>query len=57
MTREGDDVRAAIAGSYTNSPYPLQYYFVLETVGQAVMHPGFNATLSNQPYFAVWKRG
>ena len=57
MTEFGDGMRAAIPGDYTNSPYPLQYYFVLRRAGQAWFHPGFNATLSNQPYFAVWKRG
>jgi hypothetical protein len=57
MTEVGDTMRAAIPGDYTQSPYPLQYYFVLRRDAQAWLHPGFNATLSNQPYFAVWKRG
>ena len=57
MAQEGDSFRAAIPGAYTGSPYPLQYYFVLQRGQQAAQYPGFNATLSNQPYFAVWKRG
>jgi hypothetical protein len=57
MLQQGDTMRAAIPGDYTRSPYPLQYYFVLRNQGQAWMAPGFNASLSNQPYFAVWKRG
>jgi hypothetical protein len=57
MDQSGDDRRSAIPGDYTRSPYPLQYYFVLERENQAWMYPGFNAALSNQPYFAVWKRG
>ncbi|HEY2008149.1 MAG TPA: hypothetical protein VGH23_04115 [Rhizomicrobium sp.] len=57
MSQEGDSFRAAIPGAYTNSPYPLQYYFVLTKGTQAALYPGFNNTLSNQPYFAVWKRG
>jgi hypothetical protein len=57
MSQEGDSLRAAIPGDYTRSPYPLQYYFALSRGGQAWMSPGFNASLSNQPYFAVWKRG
>jgi hypothetical protein len=57
MSQEGDSLRAAIPGDYTRSPYPLQYYFALLRGGQAWMSPGFNASLSNQPYFAVWKRG
>ena len=57
MSQEGDTFRAAIPAAYTSSPYPLQYYFVLEKGAQAALYPGFNATFSNQPYFAVWKRG
>ena len=57
MSQEGDSLRGAIPGSYTASPYPLQYYFVLKRSERAWLWPGFNATLSNQPYFAVWKRG
>ena len=57
MSQEGDTFRAAIPAAYTSSPYPLQYYFVLEKGAQAALYPGFNTTLSNQPYFAVWKRG
>lgn len=48
---------AAIPAQYTKSPYPLEYYFELEDgSGAAWMHPGFNNTLSNQPYFAINKR-
>jgi hypothetical protein len=57
MAQFGDSMRAAIPGDYTQSPYPLQYYFVLRRASQAWLYPGFNGTLSNQPYFAVWKRG
>ena len=44
---------ATIPGSYTHSPYPLQYYFELHTAEAATLHPVLNATLSNQPYFAL----
>jgi len=57
MLEQGDTMRAAIPGDYTRSPYPLQYYFVLRNQAQAWMAPGFNPSLSNQPYFAVWRRG
>jgi hypothetical protein len=56
MNQSGDDWRGVIPSDYTRSPFPLQYYFVLHNGAQASMHPGFNATLSNQPYYAVWKR-
>ncbi|HEX4286380.1 MAG TPA: hypothetical protein VHZ28_14905 [Terracidiphilus sp.] len=55
--RESGRYTAAIPAEYTQSDFPLQYYFVLEDgKGAAWMHPGFNQTLSNQPYFAIDKR-
>jgi hypothetical protein len=47
---------AAIPADYTDSPYPLQYYFELHTATAATLHPAFNPTLSNQPYYAVHNR-
>src|SRR5450631_4086334 len=49
--------RAAIPGDYTNSVYALQYYFELQRGTDAAwLYPAFNATLSNQPYYAISKR-
>jgi hypothetical protein len=49
--------RAAIPGDYTQSAYPLQYYFELQRgMDAAWLYPAFNATLSNQPYYAIAKR-
>jgi len=46
--------RAVIPAAYTQSLYPLQYYFELKTgPDQASLFPGFAANLSNQPYFVV----
>jgi hypothetical protein len=42
--------RAVIPAAYTQSPFPLQYYFELDS---SAVYPGFNETLSNQPYFVV----
>jgi hypothetical protein len=47
---------APIPAAYTDSPYPLQYYFELRTATSATLHPAFNPTLSNQPYYAIHKR-
>jgi len=47
---------AAIPAAYTASPYPLQYYFELRTATSATLHPPFNPTWSNQPYYAIHKR-
>ncbi|HYM10876.1 MAG TPA: hypothetical protein VEU62_09085, partial [Bryobacterales bacterium] len=46
--------RAAIPGDYTESPYPLEYFFELKDgSGAAWLYPGFEPDLSNQPYFVV----
>jgi hypothetical protein len=47
---------AAIPADYTNSLYPLQYYFELRTASAATLHPPFNSTWSNQPYYAIHQR-
>ena len=56
MQRSGAEFVAAIPADYTDSPFPLQYYFELSRVDAAWLYPAFNATLSNQPYYAVWQR-
>ena len=53
MQKTGNTCSAVLPSSYTRSPYPLQYYFELRTAEAATLHPVFNATLSNQPYFAL----
>lgn len=45
---------ATIPAEYTDSLFPLEYYFELREVSGSVgLHPGFAADLSNQPYFVV----
>ena len=57
MQSGSDGYTGAIPGEYTNSIYPLEYYFELRGgSGSAWLHPAFNSTLSNQPYYAVHKR-
>ncbi len=56
MHRSGDTHNAIIPDNYTDSPYPLQYYFELHTATSATLHPAFNPTLSNQPYYTVHLR-
>jgi hypothetical protein len=56
MDANGRSYKATIPADYTRSAFPLEYYFELRRERQAWMAPGFNATWSNQPYFAVWKR-
>jgi hypothetical protein len=57
MQRSHNGYGAAIPGNYTNSVYPLQYYFVLGRGSEAAwFFPAFNASLSNQPYYAIAER-
>lgn len=56
MQRKGDTFSAAIPDAYTQSPFPLQYYFELRTEHEAALYPPLNETLSNQPYFAIHHR-
>jgi hypothetical protein len=54
MQARDTSYRAVIPAAYTQSLYPLQYYFELKTgPDQASLFPGFAANLSNQPYFVV----
>ena len=56
MDRAEKSYKGTIPGDYTHSAFPLMYFFELKRGGDAWMYPGFNATLSNQPYFALWRR-
>ena len=53
MQKTGNAHRGFIPTSYTNSPYPLQYYFELQTTDATTLHPPFNSTFSNQPYYVI----
>lgn len=55
--QEGVTWRYTIPGAYTDSAYPILYYFELhDGEGNAWLYPGFEANLANQPYFVV-RRG
>ena len=57
MKIAGNRCIATIPAAYTNTMYPLQYYFELKDgPNTAWMYPGFNKDLTNQPYFVV-RRG
>jgi hypothetical protein len=54
MNRDGDTYVATIPSAYTDSPYPLQYYFELKLAAdRSCLHPGFPADLAGQPYYIV----
>ena len=54
MKSAGARFAAAIPAEYTNSPYPLEYYFeVRGSAEKAWLYPGFTAEGLGQPYFVV----
>lgn len=54
LAAQGNRFRQTIPGEYTDSAYPLMYFFELhDRNGQAWLAPGLTAELSNQPYFVV----
>ena len=54
MQGSGRTYRGRIPAGYTDSPYPLEYYFEISTQpGRPTLYPGFAADLNNQPYFVV----
>jgi hypothetical protein len=59
MVREGDAWRGIIPARYTDSVFPLQYYFelVLATPAAVVLWPGFDASWTNAPYWVVRQAG
>ncbi|HWC96587.1 MAG TPA: hypothetical protein VG456_07555 [Candidatus Sulfopaludibacter sp.] len=57
MESNGGRHKATVPGAYTDSAFPLQYYFELrDSPEKAWLYPGFTADLSNQPYLVV-RRG
>jgi hypothetical protein len=49
---------ATIPADYTDSPYPLQYYFEFWTaMNRGFLYPDLGPDLTNQPYFVVRYKG
>jgi hypothetical protein len=55
MSKAEGHFTATIPAAYTDSPYPLIYFFELyeRSAGNAWIVPGFDENLSNQPYYAL----
>jgi len=57
MTATGAAHHAEIPAAYTDSPYPLEYYFEVRPAGgRPWLYPGLDDAFSNQPYFVVRQR-
>jgi hypothetical protein len=54
MEKSDADHRAVIAAEYTDSPFPLQYYFQIRAdAGHAWLYPGLLPGWKGQPYFVA----
>jgi hypothetical protein len=54
MNSEGSTFRGMIPAPYTQSPFPLEYYFELRPAGaNPTFYPGFDELFANQPYFVL----
>jgi hypothetical protein len=54
MERNGSRYAATIPADYTNTVYPLQYYFEIKpSTGSPTIYPGLSKSLTQQPYFLL----
>ena len=53
MQERDREYRGVVPADYTQSPYPLLYYFEVHEPAGSAIYPGFCSDLSNQPYFVV----
>jgi len=53
MRQRYESIDATIDGSFTDSPFPLQYYFQWRTPDGVGIYPGFAENFRGQPYFVV----
>jgi hypothetical protein len=44
---------STIPAAYTDTPYPLQYYFSVFREDSAGLFPGLGAGLASQPYIVI----
>lgn len=57
MSFKNGTYTGTIPGAYTDSEFPLEYYFQLKpTQSKAFLYPGFSPALTNQPYFVIRRR-
>jgi len=57
MERESAAWRAEVPAEYTDSAYPLQYYFEARSGAGVTLWPGFKSDFLGQPYFVVQPQG
>ena len=53
MQQQDAAFRAQIPAEYTNSPFPLAYYFEIHTGDKSFIHPGFKENFLGMPYLLI----
>ena len=48
-----EDYKSVISKTFTQTNYPIQYYFEFTGMVYSSFSPGFNSYLSNQPYHLI----
>jgi hypothetical protein len=58
MKAEGKSCRGAIPGGFTDSAYPVMYFFeAVNDAGAGTFLPGINEVMDNQPYYVIREQG
>jgi len=54
MKTDGEKYAAVIPGHYTQTRYPLEYYFAIDMGQKGIaLYPGLDENLANMPYYVV----
>ncbi|MFC1762805.1 hypothetical protein ACFL6U_12100 [Planctomycetota bacterium] len=54
MKTDGEKYVAIIPGHYTQTRYPMEYYFAIDTGQKGIaLYPGLDENLANMPYYVV----
>ncbi len=54
MKKKGEQYQAEIPGNYTQTRYPMEYYFAIDMGKEGIaIYPGLDDNLANMPYYVV----
>jgi hypothetical protein len=54
MERDGDKYHAVIPADYTETRYPMSYYFAVDMGDPGIaIYPGLDQNLAGMPYYVV----
>ncbi len=57
MKKKGENYQAEIPDQYTNTRYPMEYYFAIDMGKEGIaIYPGLDENLANMPYYVVGQK-